>query len=51
MNFPTNYDRFVNQVTPDNVEDLTKINLNDFMNDPTEGDYENLKAKIQKFDT
>ena len=51
MSFPTNYDRFVSQVSANNVEDLTKINLNDFINDPTERDYENLKERIKKFDT
>lgn len=51
MNFPSHYDQFVNSVEADNIEDLAKINLNDFMSNPTEGDYEKLKERINKMDT
>ena len=34
--FPSNYDRALNNATPSNAEDLEKIDLNDFMNEPTE---------------
>lgn len=47
--FPRNYDQVVNN-TSANLEELEKIDLNDFMDEPTEGDYESLKAKINKMD-
>lgn len=47
--FPRNYDQVVNN-TSANLEELEKIDLNDFMDEPTEGDYEFLKAKINKMD-
>jgi hypothetical protein len=50
MIFPANYDRFVNNTSTNNVEDLEKIDLRDFMSDPTEADYQLLKAKIIRMD-
>lgn len=47
--FPSNYDQLLS-LHPNNVEDLEKINLDDFLNEPTEGDYENIKKKIRKLD-
>jgi hypothetical protein len=47
--FPRNYDQVINN-TSATIEDLEKIDLRDFMNEPTEGDYEVLRGKINKMD-
>ncbi len=44
--FPSQYDRMVN-ASPANLEDLQKIDLNNFLEEPTEEDLEMLKLKIQ----
>ena len=35
MNFPRNYDQVVNNSSNMNIVDLEKIDLRDFMNEPT----------------
>ncbi len=35
MNFPRNYDQVVNNSSNMNIGDLEKIDLRDFMNEPT----------------
>ena len=47
---PTSYDRAISRADITNVEDLEKIDLNDFMGEPTEGDYEQVMKKIEEFD-
>lgn len=44
--FPSQYDRMVS-ASPANLEDLQKIDLNNFLEEPTEEDYELVKLKIQ----
>lgn len=47
--FPRSYDRMVN-ASPENFEDLQKIDINNFLDDPTEGDLDLLRLNIQQFD-
>jgi len=39
VDFPSNYDQLLAVAPEGNFNDLEKIDLNDFLNDPTEGDY------------
>jgi hypothetical protein len=47
--FPRSYDRMVN-ASPENFEDLQKIDINNFLDDPTEGDLDLLRLNVQQFD-
>jgi hypothetical protein len=36
--------------SPGNFEDLQKIDINNFLDDPTEGDLDLLRLNVQQFD-
>ena len=47
--FPASYDRMA-AAHPSTVEQLQMIDLRDFMEEPTEGDYQAMKRKIKECD-
>ena len=46
--YPEGYEEFVEQNESQLLEDLDKININDFLIQPTERDYEKMQRKIVK---